>query len=516
MKSKSRTKEFGIKIKAMKGKQEEFGKIISGHKLLEGMLRDSETRFRRLFETAQDGILILDAGTGKIVEVNKFLIDMLGYSRQEFLGKKLWQIGAFVDIDKAKDAFKKLQTKKYIRYEDMPLQTKSGNLINVEFVSNVYTVDQKKVIQCNIRDITDRKKTDEALKASEDNYHAIFELANDAIIIRDINTYQIVDVNNKACRMFGYPKEEMIGLDLQDFITEDPLYNLKKLILLYDKVAKGEEQVFEWPAKDKHGRSFWIEANMKRAVIGGKYCILSIARDVTERKQLLEQKDDFMNMVSHELRTPLSSVKESISLVLEGVTGPTNEKQQEVLYAGKRNVDRLKRLIDQVLDFQKMVAGQMKFNFEKNDINSAVKEAHMSMISLATKNRLRINLEFDEDLPRLDFDKDKIIEVLVNLLNNAIKYTEKGSITITTSRIDKAIQVSVKDTGRGIEEEGMPKLFQRFSQLERQPGGSGLGLAISREIIEAHKGKIWVESEFGKGSAFYFTLPIGETGRQHE
>ena len=132
------------------------------------ILKVSETRFRRLFETAQDGILMLDEGTGKITEVNPFLMDMLGYSRDEFLGKKLWEIGAFKDIKAIKAEFSKLQKERYIRYEDLPLQAQDGHKIEVEFVSNVYTVEGKKVIQCNIRDITDRKRAENDLKNATD------------------------------------------------------------------------------------------------------------------------------------------------------------------------------------------------------------------------------------------------------------------------------------------------------------------------------------------------------------
>jgi PAS domain S-box-containing protein len=126
-------------------------------------LKESEHRYRRLFETAQDGILILDAETGMITDVNPYLIDMLGYSREEFLDKKLWEVGAFKDIKANKRSFQALQKNSYIRYKDLPLKTKTGELIPVEFVSNVYEVDNEKVIQCNIRNITDRKHDQEAL-----------------------------------------------------------------------------------------------------------------------------------------------------------------------------------------------------------------------------------------------------------------------------------------------------------------------------------------------------------------
>jgi PAS domain S-box-containing protein len=138
-------------------------------------LEASETRYRRLFETAQDGILILDAETGLIMDVNPFLTDMLGYSHETFLGKKLWEIGPFKDIEASRDRFSKLQKKGYVRYEDLPIETLDGRHIQVEFVSNVYRVDHKKVIQCNIRDITERKKAEAVLKRDKVSFEKMVE-----------------------------------------------------------------------------------------------------------------------------------------------------------------------------------------------------------------------------------------------------------------------------------------------------------------------------------------------------
>lgn len=151
----------------LKLRQIEFEIQYQAIKLVEEKLLASEIRYRRLFETAKDGILILDAFSGQIVDVNPFLIDILGYSYEEFLGKELWEIGIFKDIDDSKAAFIELQNKGYIRFEDMPLETKSGKPINVEYVSNVYMVNNAKVIQCNIRDITDRKVAEKALIENE-------------------------------------------------------------------------------------------------------------------------------------------------------------------------------------------------------------------------------------------------------------------------------------------------------------------------------------------------------------
>ena len=189
---------------------------IEHRKHLENILQASEIRFRRLFETAQDGVLILDAGTGQITEVNKFLIDMLGYSREEFLGKKLWEIGVFIDTDKCKTAFIELQVKEYIRYEDLPLRTKDGRPINVEFVSNVYKVDHTKVIQCNIRNITERKELEEKLK----------NLASHDELTGCVNFRSTMELLEKEiARSQRYQKQfSIIMIDIDDFKSKNDEY----------------------------------------------------------------------------------------------------------------------------------------------------------------------------------------------------------------------------------------------------------------------------------------------------
>lgn len=392
---------------------------------------------------------------------------------------------------------------------------KDGSLRWIRGKSSIVRIDESGSFVWDgvLFDVTKDKEIEAALVASEANYRAIFESANDAIIIRDINTYQIIDANNKACEMFCYSKEELLTLGLGSLGAATAQYSTEKLKDIYDRAANGEPQLFEWLAKDKFGREFWIEINAKRAIIRGQYKLLYIARDITERKQALEIKDNFTNMVSHELRTPLGIIKEGVSLVLEGRAGAVNAKQKELLSVAKSSSDRLTRLISQVLDFQKIYAGKMEFKYEENQMNEAATEVYKGMISLAGKKGLKLILKLDHELPRVKFDKDKIMEVLTNLISNAIKFTDKGTITITTSHGENIIRVSIADTGCGIKEDDMSKLFHRFAQLQRKPGGTGLGLAISKEIIDAHRGKIWAESEVGKGATFHFILPIKERRR---
>jgi len=179
-------------------------------------LEASETRYRRLFETAQDAILILDAEerSGKIMDANPFVINLLGYSLQELIGKELWEIGLFSDKEESKAAMEQLQKEGYIRYEDMPLETKQGARIDVEFVSNTYTVGGRNVIQCNIRDITGRAETARVLGASEARYRRLFETAQDAILILEEDSGKIMDANPFVIDLLGYSLDELIGKEL--------------------------------------------------------------------------------------------------------------------------------------------------------------------------------------------------------------------------------------------------------------------------------------------------------------
>ena len=241
-----------------------------------------------------------------------------------------------------------------------------------------------------------------------------------------------------------------------------------------------------------------------------------VERKKTEEKikKAMEIKSQFVSTVSHELRTPLTALKEGIRLVVQEKTGKVNDEQKEFLNLAKRNVDRLARLINDVLDFQKLEAGRMNFNFYENDINGVVKDVYDTMAPAIKCTELDFRLKLEDNLPKVKFDVDKIIQVITNMVSNASKFTEKGGITLTTCRRENVIQVSVSDTGCGIRKEDLPRVFHEFEQLDqggdRKTGGAGLGLAISKAIIEQHRGKICVESEYAKGTTFHFVLPIKE------
>jgi signal transduction histidine kinase len=243
---------------------------------------------------------------------------------------------------------------------------------------------------------------------------------------------------------------------------------------------------------------------------------LKDAKDELERAnkelQKIDQlKSDFVSTVSHELRTPLTVTREAISQVLDGVCGQTNKKQKQFLSMSIKGIDRLARLIDNLLDISKIEARKIKLKRELIDIVSLAKEVN-SNFALAFQNKgLDTKYNFSKDKIELYVDKDRIAQVFVNLMSNALKFTPAGYIEISVIDKENVVECAVSDTGIGISDDELPKVFSKFEQFslefESPKKGTGLGLAISKGIIELHRGKIWVESKLGQGTKISFTLP---------
>jgi PAS domain S-box-containing protein/putative nucleotidyltransferase with HDIG domain len=266
--------------------QRELGDAKTRHerKQAEGAMLASEARYRRLFEAAKDGILILNANTGAIVDVNPFLIEIVGYSHAEFLGKQLWEIGFFKDIVANKAAFLKLQEERYIRYENLPLETKDGHRIWVEFVSNAYDVNGKQVIQCNIRDITERKRSADQLK-----YHArLLRHINDAVIATD-DQFHITAWNRAAEKMYGWRGEEVMGHNVSEILNFELTDEQRSAAreLLKETIASRSERIHH----RRDGRILYVEVNTIALTNehGRMTGYVSVNRDITERKQAEEQ-----------------------------------------------------------------------------------------------------------------------------------------------------------------------------------------------------------------------------------
>ena len=265
----------------------------------------------------------------------------------------------------------------------------------------------------------------------------------------------------------------------------------------------------------------WLSVSVEPVIIDARRHVVIAIDDITSRKkaeeklkETMEIKSQFISTVSHELRTPLGCMKEAIAIVLDEVAGRVSDQQRKFLDIAKRNVDRLAVLVNNVLDFQKLEAGKIGLDMQENNTAEVVQEAYQTMVSSAKKKDIDLCLELEDNLPRARFDSAKIIQVLTNLVNNAIKFTpHEGRVRICVGAQAGELVMRVSDTGMGIPKEALPKIFDRFYRVQR-PGkeiqGTGLGLSIVNKIVMMHGGRIEVESEVDKGTTFIVSLPIGD------
>jgi PAS domain S-box-containing protein len=645
-------------------------------------IRASELSYRRLFEAARDGILILEVDTGRITDVNPFLIELLGFSHDEMVGKTVGELSPFRDIESNKIMLERLQRDGYVRYEDLPLETRDGRHIAVEFVSNVYQAGARNVIQCNIRDITERKRIEMALI----RLAAIIESSNDAIIGKDLKGI-ITSWNKGAETIFGYTASEMAGTsilrlipnDRQDeenqilgkikrgesvvhfdtqrqtkggglvdvSVTVSPIKDASGTVIGVSKVARDitelkraekglreseaqlhttienldegvvvsdlDGRLLQWNRaalrlhgysdSDQDRRSFtelidtfelttldgalvpveqWPLARVLRGEelrdlelrvcrigsdrqwilnYGGTLVhdvnnspLLAIVTitDITERKLTedklaasfkeigdlnagLEQrvaertvelqsakeqaesadrmKSEFLANMSHELRTPLNGIIGFSEFLIDGKTGALTAKQTEYVTDIFNSGRHLLQVINDVLDLAKVEAGKMDVHPETFSVGKAIEEVCSVVGSLALQKRLAISSKVEPSADEVTLDRQKLKQVLFNLISNAVKFSEDGgSVNILADLCDEArLRLQVQDSGIGIKPEDLDKLFIEFRQLDsglaRQNQGTGLGLALTKRIVEFQQGTIEVQSELGKGSTFTVILP---------
>jgi len=365
--------------------------------------------------------------------------------------------------------------------------------------------------------IIERKEVEGALQKAAKEWEATFNAMTDFVFITD-NKNTIIKGNKIFMDTFKNKQGEIIGKKCYEVMHGAkepwpgcPFEDLKKT---GKPVSKEIEQpnlgvsllTSISPFFGEHGEVIGCVHNVKD--------ITQIKKTEKKLIEALQVKSQFTATVSHELRTPLTAIKEGVAIVSDETAGKLNENQKNFLSIAKDNVDRLARLINDILDYEKLESGYMKFNPKLGDINQIIMETVNEMKPFVEKQKLTLSISLTKGLPKIQFDRDKIMQVLTNLISNAVRFAKEGSIKIASQKAGNIIRVSVSDTGMGIKAKDMDKLFKNFSQIgtgiERKTGGTGLGLAISKRIIEEHRGKITVESEFGKGSTFSFALPIKE------
>jgi PAS domain S-box-containing protein len=364
-----------------------------------------------------------------------------------------------------------------------------------------------------------RIKVDQALEQKEAYYRGLVQDAN-SIILRMDTQGRITFLNRFAQNFFGFRQKDIVGKSVIGTIVpvaDSAGRDLKAMI--GDLVRHPGKYVNNENENMLHsGERVWIAWTNK--LLSGKQKrvreILCVGNDISKIKkaeELLKQMDRrksaFVANVSHEFKNPLANMRLSLAYLSDGSAGELNEKQKEVLGIAQRNTERLIRLVTDLLDISKIEAGKMKLEKEEVLIAPLLDEVIIANGEEVSRKKMVLEKNFSESAGSVWADRDKLTQVMINLLSNAIKYTrEGGKIILGLSGAPKEIRFEISDSGPGIAREDFCRLFDKFDRLtaEREEG-TGLGLSITKDIIELHKGRIWVESELGKGSKFIFTLP---------
>ena len=352
------------------------------------------------------------------------------------------------------------------------------------------------------------KKYDKALKEKKETDAVIRSIAEGLVVVDGDG--KVVMMNPAAEKLLGVPKANKIGRRVSENLGAEQLLSFAKSS--EDKEGKEIELISKDDETKKILRaSSAVIENEDGLTVG----MVSVLSDITKQKELDQLKSNFVASVSHELRTPLVAMGKSISLMLSKAAGPLSEPQEQFLQIADRNLKRLALLINDLLDLSKLEAGKMKLRPAPSSVEKVIDEAINGLMTWAGTKSINVEKRVREGLPEVNMDPDRMLQVLNNLIGNAIKFTPKNGRILLEAGLkkeNKEIEVSVSDTGMGIAKEDLPKLFNKFYQAgERAPAdisGTGIGLCVAKEIVELHGGKIWAESEKNNGAKFTFTLPL--------
>ena len=501
------------------------------------LLRTSELRYRRLFEAARDGILILDAETGMVADVNPFMIELLGYSRESFLGKKLWELGFLKDHSANHANFAELQEKQYVRYEDLALETSDGRRTEVEFVSNVYLVNHHKVIQCNIRDISERKRAEKAQQESEDRFRTMANSFSQLAWAAKADGF-ITWYNERWYEYTGTTPAQMEGWGWQS--VHDPQALPAVMENWTGAIATGTPFEMEFPLRAADGkfRSFLTRAQPLKDAAGRVVQWFGTSTDVESLRQareevqqlsaVLEERvrertvqlevanqelEAFSYSVSHDLRAPLRHVQGYVAMLGREVGGQLSDKGRYYMKTIADASREMGTLIDDLLAFSRMGRAEMLETWVSLD---GVVQESLRRLEEATLGR---NITWKlPPLPAVRGDPAMLKQVFANLLGNAVKYTrprDAAQIELGCGGQESGrVILFVRDNGVGFDSQYAHKLFGVFQRLHRAEEfeGTGIGLAIVRRIISRHGGRTWAESKLNEGATFYFTLKTAGNG----
>jgi len=477
-------------------------------------LHASEARYRQLIEGSL-GIVFTHDLEGRILSINANAAESLGYHPEEMVGTRMMD---YVP-EEQKPAFQAYLRSIASTGEEqgmISLRHRNGSIRSIAWRNRLIDLpDTALFVLGHGIDVTEKTDAENRLHAVMRQRESILESVGDGIYGIDMQG-RIVFVNQVGARMMGYTQEEMEGKDLLALLgharadgspyrmEESPIYAARRA----SAPIRARDEVFH----HKDGHPIPVEYVACPMVSNGRVTGVVVAvQDVTERRRLDRMKDEFISTVSHELRTPLTALRAALGLIAGGALEKRPEKRSQMMEVAIGNTDRLVRLVNDILDFERMGAGRLPMRFQEVEARDLLRRA--TDLQHPNAQKAGIGFLIDAGPLTLWIDEDRILQTLGNLINNAIKFSPQGTDIILRARAQSATEaiISVEDRGRGIPPEKLDIIFERFQQVDasdsRDMGGTGLGLAICRNIVRQHGGRIWVESTVGRGSTFYFTVP---------
>ena len=508
-----------------------FARNITKRKLAEKALRESEELFRTTLYSIGDGVITTDT-KGCLRQMNHVAEKLTGWSEKEAMGKPLEEVFNVINEDTRQQV--EIPVRKVLREgqivglanhtlliskenREIPIADSGSPIINPKGdITGVVLV---------FRDQTEERVAQKALMDSEARFRKLVVTAPEAIFVQTGGCFTYV--NPAALRLFGAEsQEQLLGKSILERIHPDYRDIVRERLHLVNNEQQSVPAIEEVYLR-LDGTSFTVELSVMPLNYDGLNGALVFFRDITERKQVEQallkakmlsdeanrSKSEFLSNTSHELKTPLNSIIGFSDLLLGGELGEISEKQKKYIGIINESGYLLLNIINRILELSSIHYGRIDLNYTKFNLRDAIQDACTMMQVLANKKSIELLVDVDPLINEINADVIKFKEIVYNLVDNSVKFTPNGGIVVVSAiQNENSVEVSVIDTGIGISEENIGKIFDPFFQVDssttRRYGGTGLGLALIKQFIVMHGGNIWVKSEPGKGTTFSFTIPI--------
>lgn len=505
---------------------------ISEQKRVEGALRESEEKYRELVENITDIIYTVDAA-GTLTYISPVVKVLGAQTPEEIIGHSFSEFIHPEDLPALLESFQQTLAGNFHPSEFRVL-TKPGEYLWVRSASRPIMRDgQVSGLRGVLTDVTDRKQTEEALRESEQRYRNLFENANDAIATFTLDNV-ITSFNRGAELLLGWPREEIVGHHASKVSTPASIVLAEERTRRFLAGDKPKSSTFEAELVHKDGYIVPVEARTRaiRDRNGKPLGFQGVYRDISSKKALERQREDFLAMLAHDIKNPLTAILGYLDLLAQGIGTAAPTSEQDFLVRIRDNALTMNSLIANYLDLARTEAGQLVLQKSTQSLVPILQQVVQQYTGVAQRHHLTLTLKLGENLPEVKADRVALERIFTNLVRNALKFTpETGHITVTAQRWQNenshsgtlsvattlchlleqgGVVVEVSDTGPGIAPDEIPLVFQKYrrTSTSRNQEGTGLGLFIVKTMVEAHGGHVEVESQLGSGSCFRVILPL--------